>query len=79
MHGLVREKGIDWYAVDRSLMHNHGLMPWVIDELTIIEIIMFLEEPEPQNQSEGDFRQSISDWRGMSPKQKLLAKRAGLR
>ena len=79
MTAAAPSRATPWVKVDAALMHNHGLMPWQIDELTLIEILLFLEELGPEDQSQDDFQAALASWQNMTPKQRLFARRAGLR
>lgn len=61
-------------------MREYGLKPWEIDALTLSEISRYLEQSDEQSiQNADSIREHLQAWRALTPRQKLLSRRAGLR
>ncbi len=78
-HADDRRQPIDWWAVDKSLLDNHGITPRQVDGMTMSEISLALEEAGPrpfaglgQLQTEEEYLRSVLHWQSLSEREKLL-------
>lgn len=71
---------MDWYNIDRFLVHRKGLRLAEIEELTLSEIALYLDDPELQKgkgrvMTQADMLAAAIQRQAMSPRDKLEQQR----
>lgn len=70
---------IDWWRVDRQLCETYGYTPQQIDDLTISEILMLMDDPSAarphggrgMSMTDAEIRAGVTRWAQMTPRERL--------
>ena len=73
------ERPVNWRHIDRSLCENYHLTPHGIDQMTLPEICLLLEDANASSSSmsTAEMDEELRRWHGMTNRQRLENARHG--